>query len=57
MFRRLFAIETAALQIRDDEVSLREEQPAHPFGESFRDLSRYTAIPSRYGMWSSRTSI
>ena len=57
MFRKLFALETAALHASEDAVQIRQEQPAHPLGDSLRDLARFTAIPSRYGMWSTRPSI
>ena len=56
MFRKLFALETAALQASEDS-QLRQEQPAYPLGDSLRDLARFTAIPSRYGMWSTRASV
>jgi hypothetical protein len=54
MFRRLFAIETAALHVDEDAVPCQHEQWEHPLGEALRDLTRFTAIPSCYGMWSSR---
>lgn len=56
MFRRLFAIETAALQIQDGDHSARGEQAPHPHGDSMLELARYSASPSCYGMWSSRAA-
>ncbi len=56
MFRRLFAIETAALQTRADETTLRQDMPSYPPGESLRDLSRFASTPSSYGIWSSRAA-
>ena len=57
MFRKLFALETAALHASEDAAQLRQDQPAHPLGDSLRDLARLTATPSRYGMWSTRASV
>lgn len=59
MFRRLLAIETAAIQsacLHVDESAFRQDQPAHPFGGSLSDPARFAATPSCYGMWSSRAS-
>lgn len=57
MFRRLFAIETAAIQTRFNEASGCHDQTEHGMGESLRDLARSAATPSCYGMWSARTAV
>ena len=56
MFRRLFAIETAAIKTRADETMLRQDALSHPPGESLRDLSRFASTPSSCGIWSSRAA-
>lgn len=57
MFRRLFAIETAALRAHADDEAARQDHSDVPPHEQLRDLARYAATPSRYGMWSSRATI
>lgn len=56
MFRRLFAIETAALQTHIDSQALRQDQGGQSTGDGLRDLSRSAATPSCYGMWASRAA-
>ena len=56
MFRRLFALETAAILTRADDAAPRQDMPSHPPGESLRDLSRFAATPCSYGIWSSRAA-
>lgn len=54
MFRRLFAIETAAL--RSDDTALHGDRLVHPVGESLRDATRFASTPSCYGIWSTRAA-
>lgn len=56
MFRRLFAIETAALQTDIDNQALRQDQGGQIMGNGLRDMSRSAATPSCYGMWASRAA-
>lgn len=56
MFRRLFAIETAALQSHADDVASHHDHLVHPVGESLRDMARFVSTPSCYGMWSTRAA-
>ena len=56
MFRRLFAIETAALRLQADEAALHQDAPAYRPGESLRDPARFASPPSCYGIWSSRAA-
>ena len=57
MFRRLFAIETAALKANSEDTSSRQEQSDYTPNEMLRDVSRFVGTPSRYGMWSSRATV
>lgn len=57
MFRRLFAIETAALQASKEDTSSRQEPSDYTPGEMQRDVSRLVGTPSRYGMWASRATV
>ncbi|WP_419730105.1 hypothetical protein [Lichenicola sp.] len=57
MFRRLFAIETAALQASREENAPRQEASDYTPGEMLRDVSRFVGTPSRYGMWASRSTL
>ena len=54
MFRKLFAIETAALQHRDDDN--HHDQPARIAAVPLSDMARFMAVPAGYGMWASRAS-
>ena len=58
MFRRLFAIETAALRAStEDNSASRQELSDYTPSEMLRDVSRFVGTPSRYGMWSSRATV
>ena len=55
MFRRLFAIETAAIQ-DIEQASARYEGQTLPPVDSFRDPVRPMALPAYYGMVSARVA-
>ncbi len=56
MFRRLFAIETAAIQNAVEQASGRYDNQALPPIDSFRDPARAMAMPAFYGMVSTRVT-
>ncbi|MBE7211245.1 MAG: hypothetical protein INR65_09520 [Gluconacetobacter diazotrophicus] len=54
MFRKLFAIETAALQQRDADAG--QDQSARIVTGPLVDMARFPAVPAGYGLWASRSS-
>ena len=49
MFRRLFAIETAAIRNDIEHAADRYDSPTLPQIDSFRDPARPMAMPAYYG--------
>ncbi len=56
MFRRLFAIETAAIQSAVEQASGRYDNLMPSPVDSFRDPARPMAMPAYYGMVSARVA-
>ncbi len=56
MFRRLFAIETAAIQNAVEQEPGRYDGLMLPQVDSFRDPARPMAMPAYYGMVSARVA-
>lgn len=56
MFRRLFALETQALQANADDTAGRQEQSDYSNRDSVRDISHLVGSSSRHGMWASRAT-
>lgn len=56
MFRRLFALETQALQARTDDLVIRQDQSDYANRDTVRDISCLVGSSSRHGMWASRAT-
>ncbi|QKE89562.1 hypothetical protein HN018_05435 [Lichenicola cladoniae] len=56
MFRRLFALETQALQARTDDLVIRQDQSDYANRDTVRDISYLAGSSSRHGMWASRAT-
>jgi len=56
MFRRLFALETQALQARTDDLVIRQDQSDYANRDTVRDISHLVGSSSRHGMWASRAT-
>ncbi|MGI4746685.1 MAG: hypothetical protein ACRYGI_11875 [Janthinobacterium lividum] len=56
MFRRLFALETQALQASTDDIAARQEQSDYSNRDTVRDISHLVGSSSRHGMWASRAT-
>lgn len=56
MFRRLFALETQALQANVDDIAGRPDQSDYANRDTVRDISHLVGSSSRHGMWASRAT-
>ncbi|MCQ8241036.1 hypothetical protein [Rhizosaccharibacter radicis] len=56
MFRRLFAIETEALQRHADELRARLDHVDHPVADTLREMVPASYSGNRISMWAARSA-